>query len=246
MNEFEGKVQAFLNRHPGRFTRQLDPNDLSFYIYTMAPNPAPPNTFGPVLGDVVHNLRSSLDHIAWNLALLNLEEATQEPYPFTAFPIIVEDGLSGTTKFDRLTQDVLPDAIPIIRDLQPYHRGNDANLHELAILDALWNSDKHRVNTSIAGREFVPMYDGPGGGVKILDDGTRLFRVPVRSNPEEHLEPHITTEVLFQIPKTRERVSLAFLDKMLEFVRSDVIPRFSRFLPESTGLVEREAGTRKR
>ena len=245
LNELERKVQAFLDRHPDEFTRQLDPDDLDYLIYEIPPNPAPPSTFGPVFGDVVHNLRSALDHIAWNLALLNLQGSSQEPYKFTAFPIILDTTTDSVRRFCRLCQHVLPAAIPYIVDLQPYHRGKPTS-HELAILDALWNADKHRVNITIPGRQYVPEFRGPGGWVKTLDDGTRLMRVTVASNPEQNLEPHIRSKVLFEIPNTGERVDLGLLGDIYEMVNSDVIPRFTRFLPESAGIVDRQFESQKR
>lgn len=245
LNELERKVRAFLKRHPDRFTRQLDPDDFNYFIYEIPPNPAPPNTFGPVLGDVVHNLRSALDHIVWNLALLNLQGSGREPYKLTAFPILLDATNDNVKRFERLCKDVLPAAIPDIEELQPYHR-EDASKHELAILDALWNADKHRVNTTIPGRQYVPRFDGPGGWVHALHDGTRLIRVPVSSNPEQNLEPYIRSEVLFEIPNTGERVSLELLRRIFDVVSSDVVPRFARFLPESTGIVERQVGTQRR
>lgn len=247
LNELNRKVGAFLDRHPDRFSRQLDPNDFRYFIYKIPPNPAPPGTFGPVFGDVVANLRSALDHIAWNLALLNLERegADREPYWATAFPLILNTTSGSIDRFYRLLEDVLPDAVPDIIDLQPCHRDHPANT-ELAILDALWNADKHRVNVTIPARQFVPIFSGTGGRVDTLYDGTRLMRVTLASKPEENLEPYIATEVLFEIPKTTTRIGLNHLELIYKAVSEDVLPRFTRFLPESTGITERQYGTRKR
>jgi hypothetical protein len=245
LNELERKVRSFLDRHPDRFTRQLDPNDFNYVIYEIPPNPPPPPTLAPVLGDFVHNLRSALDHSAWNLALLNLQGTDREPYEFTAFPILRNASDGSVHRFYELVQDVLPAAIPDIEALQPDHQGNAAN-HELVILDALWNADKHRVNIPIPGRQTIREYTGPGGWLRNLGDGTRLMRVAVNSEPELHLEPYITSEVMFEIPKTGERVSLGVLRDIYDFVRSGVLPRFSGFLPESTGLVERRTSFKDR
>jgi hypothetical protein len=43
----------------------------------------PTGEIGVIAGDAVHNLRSALDHLAWQLALLN----TAKPHPRTQFPI---------------------------------------------------------------------------------------------------------------------------------------------------------------
>ena len=180
LNELERKARTFIDRLPDNFTRKLDPNDFNYVIYEVPPNRAPPLTFGPVLGDVIHNLRSALDHIAWQLALLT----KSRPFKYTAFPIITDKKPKSLNEFKRLTKDVWPEAIPIIRELQPYHRGDAAKFHELAILHALWIDDKHRAHAPIPGRQHVPFFTGPGGWVKTLDDGTRLIRAPRSSNPK--------------------------------------------------------------
>lgn len=245
LNELNQKIGAFLDRHPHKFSRQLDPKDFRYFLYKIPPVPAPPPTFGPVFGDVVHNLRSALDHIAWNLALLNLAGTGRQPYRNTAFPLILNTTDGSIQRFWELCQDVLPDAIPDIVDLQPCHRRSPAN-SELAILDALWNTDKHRVNVTIPARQYVPVFSGPGGRVQALGDGTRLMRVAVASKPEDNLEPNITTEVLFEIPNTTTRISVDHLRLIYNVVSDDVLPRFTRFLPESTGIVKRQHRTRKR
>lgn len=239
LNELERKVRAFLDRHPERFTTQLDHLDFNYVFYNIAPNRPPPITLGPVFGDVVHNLRSTLDHIAWNLALRNLAGTDDDPFPMTAFPLIRNFTERNIKNFWDLVSDILPDAIPDIVDLQPAHRGNPDN-HPLAVLDRLWNADKHRVNVKIPSRQFIPMFTTPGGQVERLRDGTRRIRVP--KSKQKDFESRLRSEVLFEIPRTGERVDLVALRLIHDFVRDEVLPRFSRFLPESTGLVERQQG----
>lgn len=248
LHELERKADSFLKRNPDKFTKHLDPQDFNYLIYEIQPNPAPPATFGPVFGDVVHNLRSALDHIAWQLALLNLEGTEERPYWNTAFPILTDKSRSSARKFKRLTKDVLRDAIPVIKALQPYHRREAAGEHELAILDALWNADKHRANIAIPSRQYVPVFEPDRGGVECLPGGARRMRVPRWSKPEEKFEPYLRSEVMFEIPDpdSGPRVSLAVLRQVYEFVRDDVVPQFARFLPESTGLVERVWRSRQR
>ena len=85
LNELERKVRSFVKRHPEDYTRQLDPQNFNYLVYEIVPNRPPPVTLGPVFGDVVHNLRSTLDHLAWNLALRNLTGSGVEPFHRTAF-----------------------------------------------------------------------------------------------------------------------------------------------------------------
>lgn len=244
LNELERKVGAFLRRHPDRFSSKLDKDDLRYVIYDLPPVPAPPNTFGPIVGDIVHNLRSALDHIAWNLALRNLEGTDTTPYDRTAFPILDNIRPQSIDWFYRCVQDVLPDAIPIIEELQPDHGSDTVQIHPLVILNGLWNGDKHRVNTTIPARQYIPEFTGPDTGYRLtcFDDGTRQMRVPIWSDPKKNLEPHIRSKVLFEIPDTALRVDLVVLRMICEFVRDVVLPPFAGFLPESTGIVERQYG----
>lgn len=242
LNELERKARAFLDRHPERFTTQLDPQDFNYVIYEIAPHRPPPVTLGPVFGDVVHNLRATLDHIAWNLALRNLVGTGREPFDYTAFPLIRNFTEGSIRHFWNLTTDILPDAIPDIADLQPAHSGNPDD-HPLAVLDRLWNADKHRVNVKIPSRQIIPVFATPGGQVEKFKDGTRRIRVPKWRQKDFAL--NLRREILFEIPRTGERVNLVTLRLIHDFVRDEVVPRFSRFLPESTGLVERQQGIAK-
>jgi hypothetical protein len=239
LNELERKTRAFLDRHPEQFTTHLDPQDLNYVFYDIAPGRPPPVTLGPVFGDVVHNLRATLDHIAWNLALRNLSGTGCQPFERTAFPLIRNFTEGSIHHFWELAADILPDAIPEITELQPAHSGNPDN-HPLAVLDKLWNADKHRVNVKIPSRQIIPIFTSPGGQVKVLKDGTRRIRVPRWR--QKDFEPSLRSEILFEIPHTGERVNLVTLRLIYDFVRDEVFPRFSRFLPESTGLIERRQG----
>lgn len=242
LRELEKKAQSFLNRHPEEFTRHLDPDHFDYFLYEIAPNRPPPVTLGPVFGDVVHNLRSALDHIAWNLALRSLVGTGLEPYESTAFPLIETFSRNNVERFWTLAQDILPDAIPQVAELQPA-RHSEPSLHQLAVLNRLWNADKHRVNVKIPSRQYIPELATPGGQVERLKDGTRRIRIP-RSMAKE-FEERLRSEILFEIPRTGERLGLGALRSIHEFVRDEVVQRFVGFLPESTGLVERRQGIAK-
>ena len=239
LNELERKAGAFLKRHPEDFTRRLNPQNLDYFIYDVAPNKPPPVTLGPVFGDVVHNLRSALDHIAWNLALKNLVGSGLEPYRDTAFPLIENFTIGSIDYFYRLVEDVLPDAISDIADFQPANR-SDPSAHPLAVLNRLWNADKHRYNIKIPSRQYIPEIGTPGGRFEYLKDRTRRIYIP-RSHHKE-FEDKLRSEILFEIPDTGERVGLVALRLIHDFVRDEVVPRFAIYLPESTGLVERRQG----
>jgi hypothetical protein len=87
-------------------------------------------------GDIIQNLRSSLDHLAYQLVLVN----GNQPTPRTAFPIC-ED--CATYKRDKIRkiEGMRDDAKEAIDRLKPYRGGNDL----LWKLHSLNNIDKHRL-----------------------------------------------------------------------------------------------------
>jgi hypothetical protein len=238
LEELERKAAAFIDENPYEFSRQLNPKNVNNYIYEFPPQPAPPLALSVIVGDIAHNLLSALDHIAWQLALLKADK----PYKYTAFPIIDGTDAASVKYFNRLTQDILPDAIRVVEAVQPYHRGDAAKYTELSILHSLWIADKHKLLTTVPVRLTVPVFSGWGGRIEELKDGTRRMEVPRSAEPEKNLEPHITREILFEIPELRERIPLHLLRRVHHVVAYEIVPFFSRFLPESGDRVERVEG----
>ncbi len=115
--------------HPNKFQRVPT---LSFEVVAIA-------------GDVVHNLRAALDHLAKQLVLVGLRAAppiqplTEKELRQIEFPIA-----ETLTKYEsdkaRKVKGMLPEAVEAIDKLKPYKGGNDAlwRIHELD------NIDKHR------------------------------------------------------------------------------------------------------
>jgi hypothetical protein len=238
LKEFEAMADNFINEHSHIYSRKLNPQNLDNYIYEFPPYPPPPMDLAVVLGDVTHNLRSALDHIAWQLALLH----TAEPIPATAFPILLDTSSKNVDRWKTLTKDILPDAKRVIEAVQPYHRGDAAKYDGLWIPHLLWNEDKHRFVATTPSRLTVPVFIGPGGRWTDLKDGSRRIEIPRSAEPEKYFEPSITRQILFQIPRSNDRVPLSILRSIYHLVADEIIPLFARFLPESGGLVERVQG----
>jgi hypothetical protein len=105
-----------------------------------------PVEWGLVIGDIAHNFRKCLDHIAWALvergrtppATLTERQRNQVYFPIHAsrleFNAARRRKLPGVRRAD----------IAIVRRYQPYHGGNRAESHLFAILNRLSNDDKHR------------------------------------------------------------------------------------------------------
>ena len=87
-----------------------------------------PKRFSVLAGEIIHHLRSCLDHIVWHFssdaARLLHENALEFPVFFT--PPLTKDELSRyNRKIKGITQTKV---LTIIERLQPYHRGTDAEM----------------------------------------------------------------------------------------------------------------------
>jgi hypothetical protein len=174
----------------------------------------------PKLGDVVHNYRSCLDHVAWALVMrgrrpphiLSESQANGVYFPICAtreeFNRDVD--LAKRPKKRPKLPGVLRADTALVRRYQPYQRGKSRlHLHTLTILAALSNDDKHRT--------ILPIFTVPQGGVLYAGDardcsitripaqvrtrplkvGTEIHRIYVRKtgpNPHMEMEPHLIAE----------------------------------------------------
>jgi len=102
-------------------------------------------------GDAIHNIRSALDHTIWALT----ERSPTPPNPQESlkigFPISTNKGAywgagdqKGNGARKRQAGWIGDAALAIVDRLQPYHGGNDADEHPLAVIAAYSNEDKHR------------------------------------------------------------------------------------------------------
>ena len=103
--------------------------------------------WGVVFGDVVHCLRSALDHIAWQCTINR--QTAPDPIPDrgewrrVAYPILT-DSTRWDDNFARKLWGV-PDMEALFKAQQPFSTRPEAPEQEpLAMLEGLWNIDKHR------------------------------------------------------------------------------------------------------
>jgi hypothetical protein len=103
------------------------------------PEEPPPLHFGVIVGDYLHNLRCVLDHVIWQLVLLNGRNPTYR----NAFPICdTREDFEKATK--RELRRLADDQLELVAAFQPYHLDGDPKEHSLAVLRDLSNIDKHR------------------------------------------------------------------------------------------------------
>ena len=116
--------------------------DSSKQIWTYrGETPNIPIEWSVILGEILYNLRSSLDHLVWQLVLAN----GQTPGGHNTFPITTDDGKWQKTKGTSL-KGVSKRYEAMIGYLQPFTGGIDLpfSVSMLRVLNGLGNTEKHR------------------------------------------------------------------------------------------------------
>jgi hypothetical protein len=142
------ETAEWVKEHPLGSTGHFDP-ETGWHVERFNPPPEVPLSLAVIVGDYLHDLRSALDHLAWQIVR---RHGGRKPGGHTAFPI-------HTSRDDFFCQVELPskrnrsnklwgltpgtDAWTFIEGLQPYHRGDPRN-DPLALIQLLNNIDKHR------------------------------------------------------------------------------------------------------
>ena len=114
--------------------------DKQLWVYR-GETPDVPVEWSVTLGEILHNLRSALDHLVWQLVLAN----GQTPGRHSAFPIATDSRSWKKTK-DTLLKGIRPRHVAMIEYLQPYTVGMDLpfDVRMLEAIRDLSNIEKHR------------------------------------------------------------------------------------------------------
>ena len=121
-----------------------------------------PAIFGVTIGDALHNLRSALDHLAWQLALLT----TSKPSRRTQFPIVTGPDYWCSERVQAMLHHIRPRDRALIETYQPFMENGGISAQDdiLALLNRLSNEDKHRIIHPVGAKSAeatVSITDGP-------------------------------------------------------------------------------------
>jgi hypothetical protein len=180
INDLEVELHAFFDRDPYKIATRPHPalsTHYTLYIESIEPMP---DLFALLIGDAVHNLRTALDHLAWQL----VEAGGGRPNKDTYFPICI--GAGGPQQYASAIgkgglHNMPSGAEPVLRAVQPHNTGDDtlSHIHQLDIMD------KHHL--------VIPVYGVPSawglkkprvwftnvGFGKEVEAGDELFNIPI-------------------------------------------------------------------
>lgn len=174
MKELNERFRTFTESHPYRLAEEfkLRPGqDVGDYTFKVRDAHVPNREWGVLIGEVVHNLRSALEHTIY--------AAAEKPSRDTQFPIFTKRE-DWEKKSCGMVYSVPEKALQIIKDAQPY-REPDPAAHVIAILNRLSNKDKHRLlhTTVLTLGEAQPRFVG-------VRDIAELHEVEVILGPLEN------------------------------------------------------------
>jgi hypothetical protein len=235
IESLKSELEGYFKGNPGKMVRQphTSENEALFRFIPDGPIPA---RFGLIVGDVLQNLRSSLDYLVWELVLA----ANSQPTEKSMFPICsTVEFFEEQIRRHRL-DGVSPDAIAEIKSVQPYHLGQDFNKSILWALDELANINKHRrilltnlMATTVARENFV-IQDGQlwvhhaPGPVQVFDSNTQFGPFPIIDG-KVHVDTQIAAAIAFDEGPAKG-IEVSFCAGYWSyFVLKTILPRFEKF-----------------
>jgi len=160
----------------------LDTNsDPDHDVFRVEAIPQTPLRWGVLIGEIVYNFRSALDHAVCAAVTLNGRDCER---PRSQFPLLSEkrfwpnhrDSISGLTRAQRA----------LVRVYQPYQtwyrKRPFRKPHPLGMLAAMSNADKHRVLNSTF---YSPREDDPGFEIVVAEGEGEIEYVYVHDDPLE-------------------------------------------------------------
>src|ERR1051325_843458 len=232
LRDLEVERYSFMNNSPYRIEREND-SQTGYNIYRVFDIHIPPIEIGLIAGDIIHNLRSALDHLAYQLVLVGGGTPNRQ----TAFPIW-ELSTEYHAQRHRRVQGMSQNAIDAIDAAEPYQGGKGAGLWVLHYMDI---ADKHHelltalINVTEA-RFTIPgfwerNYRGVGG-VSFPNFGKPLKDGDVVATREADMDNdmNITFDVAFTEPDIIEgRTVIKTLQRLVDLV-DDLILSFRPLL----------------
>ena len=168
------RLKAFLDSNPYKVGTYRNPETRQLIYFLTGVRNVPPQ-IGLVVGDVIQNLRSALDHLAFQLYMLGPGGQAGGSGSRTHFPI-ADDSAKYKIGAPRKIKGLRPDAIKAIDAIKPYKGGGTDKSDALWRLEKMNNIDKHRILIAIGSQ-----FRGFDAGV----DVNRMFEEAMAKSPPE-------------------------------------------------------------
>lgn len=190
LDALSAEVRGVMELNAEAMETRFNPIDQSYSSIFKEPRPIPHVDLGLILGDVIHNMRSALDHlVAILVADTGHQVHTAHQFPIGNGPNDWQRSVVNPPRNRRSQLEFVdPSYIAIIEEVQPYQP--TTGLPSLAVVRDLSNADKHRLihvvrrrltaRPNVSAVHTIPYtitgidYSDPGSS---LEDGTEVARV---------------------------------------------------------------------
>ena len=197
---------------------------------------------GLLVGDFLHNLRCALDHLAFELASAYTVPLPAKAAETSEFPIFWKKPMNAGQELSKIGC-IHPEAVKLIKAIQPHHKGIKYTEDSLWILNELERIDKHRalhigfhqitkndvVGTNMAIRSFngVAPAEGLKKGAKMAD----FFVARIDPNQPMHVDYRPSTTITLEpgLPLSGKPLGLG-LRKIYDDIKRIAIVPLGRFL----------------
>jgi Tfp pilus assembly protein PilF len=193
------QCDAYSASRPVRLVARFDAGSGAHLVYVEGR--PPPLYLGLILGETIHDLRSGLDQLAWQLALQQTNPSVLARRSVTnaiQFPISRSE---ESFRNHPAIQYIDAEAVRLLEICQPYHNIGTPLVNPLALVQELSNTDKHQLLR-------------PSLGQIRTDDLVLRSSVPVNVSEVEPLLPHSGVFVGDTVPILRvpapEDANIAF------------------------------------
>lgn len=223
---------------------QYDSKLEEYVVVARAKGPVP-DDWSLMLGDIIHNIRSSLDSLMFALverhAPGGLSRAEIERIQFLICDTRAEFEARVAHK-QRVRW--YPPIVAVMERLQPYHLQHGLGPSPLSVLRDLSNIDKHRhiVTTSIISHSVSAFFRMPSGEqvhrgspfIGPFADGVVIARWPAFGSgldPREHSDPILTVDIAFgKEGPTPDAPVRRVIESIIAHTTAYVHPPLSKFL----------------
>jgi hypothetical protein len=246
IDEMKESIRVFIDRSPFKVQAEIHgepPSEEAVFVAEANPEfEGVPLGITLIAGEVVHQLRSALDHLVWQLVVVNTGQAPQGTK--SGFPIF-RDAAGYAQRAQAMIVGVSAQASARIEAAQPFHAGADAEKVVTWALHELSNTDKHRMIPATTTYTFVGhvrLIKSDGSITDILapqeevreplHDGMEIARVPIADGMEgANFDIPLGFDVAFeQVGGVIRHPATSFLIQTTKYV-SDLIESFRGEFP---------------
>ena len=204
IGDLDVAIRTFCDSEPYTLRTENVPKISHIALYVDSVKPIP-DEISAIIGDTVHNLRSALDHLAWQLVEANGGTPGKDTY----FPVCENDLQKGPQQYASAIgkgeiKQIHPEAQKLISRVQPYIT-RDSTLWHIHELDRI---DKHRLVLTVTMQTNA-------WGVDIIGN-TFMFPVGIIGQPL-----HAGYEVM-RLPDTKQGQNLK-LGLDITFGQSEIV-----------------------